>query len=674
MQVDCVSTVCPFCGCGCGINLVVKDGRIVGVEPWKEHPVNEGKNCIKGRNAYGFLYDDSRLKKPMVKKNGSFEEVSWEEALALIAEKLGKAEPNSVGFINSGKCTNEDLYVMQKFARVITKTNNIDNASRFCHSTSVPALMSTVGSGVMSTSEISVGEADCIFIAGVNIKETYPLISRRILMAREKGAKIILSDPRTTVTATTLADIHLPLNAGTDVALVNAMMKVILDEGLEDKEFIEKRTSGFDELKKKLSSFDLNEAEKITGIPVEKIKEAATIYAKAQKSCILFNAGIAQHYAGVENIIALADLALITGNYGKPGTGVNPLRGHINGEGFGDMGPVPAFYPGFKAVNEESAKLFEGYWGVEGLPSKTGLTYMDMVEQCKVLYIMGANTMMSAPDTNRVKNLLGEKDFIVVQDIFMTETAELADVVLPAATWVEKGGTTTEVDRRVQRINKAIEPPGEAKADWQVLCELAGVMGFKEKFAFSSPEEIFEEIRKYVPQYAGITYERLKQAGGIQWPCPSEDHPGTNTMFVEKFSTPDGLGHLQAVEYQNPAELPDADFPYIFTNGRVMFHYHSGTMTRKVAKLASEVPVAMVQINSDDAREKGIKRGDRVTLQSRRGQITAIARPDDSIKKGMLFMPWHFSESSANILTGPSAGPPSKMPEFKFCAVKLEKN
>ena len=291
MQLECVPTVCPYCGCGCGINLVVKDGRIVGVEPWKEHPVNEGKNCIKGRNAYDFLYADGRLERPLIKVNGSFKKASWEKALTLIAEKLRNAEPNSVGFINSGKCTNEDLYVLQKFARVVMKTNNIDNASRFCHSTTVPALVSTVGSGVMSTSEISVGEADCIFIAGVNIKETYPLISRRVLRARDKGAKVILADPRATVTARTLADIHLPLNPGTDVALVNAMMKIILDEGLEDREFIEKRTKGFEELKEHLSSLNMNEVEKITGITIEEIKEVATIYAKAQKGCILIMPG-----------------------------------------------------------------------------------------------------------------------------------------------------------------------------------------------------------------------------------------------------------------------------------------------------------------------------------------------------------------------------------------------
>jgi formate dehydrogenase major subunit len=450
------------------------------------------------------------------------------------------------------------------------------------------------------------------------------------------------------------------------------MMKAILDEGMEDKEFIEKRTKGFTELKDYLSSLNLSELERITGIPADMTKEAARIYAKAETSCILYNAGVAQHAAGVGIIQALADLAMLTGNYGRPGTGVNPLRGHVNGEGFGDMGPIPVFYPGFKSVNEESAKLFEDYWGVKGLPSKPGLTYMDMIEKCNVLYIAGANPMMSAPDTNSVKKMLEAKDLLVVQDIFMMETAELADVVLPAASWVEKDGTTTEIDRRVQRIGKAIEPPGEAKPDWKIICELAEMMGMGEKFKFNSPQEIFEEIRECVPQYAGITYDRLKKAGGIQWPCPKEDHPGTDTMFVEKFGTPDGLGHFQVAEYKQPPEVTDEEYPYAFINGRIIFHYHSGTMTRKTEKLNNEVARAIVEVNTEDASERGIKDGDEITLKSRRGMIKAIAKPTDNIGKGVLFMPWHFSESSPNVLTGPSAGPPSKMPEFKFCPVRME--
>ncbi len=672
-SIEHVPTICPYCGCGCGIYLVVKDEEVVGMEPWKDHRVCEGKNCQKGRNAHLFSNSDQRLQRPLVKKNGVFQEVSWEDALRLIADKLQHVDAGAVGFINSAKCTNEDLYVIQKFVRVVKKTNNMDNASRFCHSTTVPALISTVGSGVMPTSTTSIEQADCIFVVGPNLQETYPIIARRVIRARQKGAKVVVIDPRRTVTARNLADLYLQIYPATDNALINGIMRIIIDEGLEDKKFIEERTTGFDDLRNYLTTLDLKDTKKITDIPLGTIKEAALTYAKAKKACILYNCGIAQHVAGIDNIKALADLALLTGNYGKPGTGVNPLRGHANGEGFGDMGPLPVFYPGFQKVNEETAKRFEDIWGVKDLPSTPGMTYMDMVEKCKVLYIVGANPMLSAPDTNSVRRALGDKDFLVVQDIFMTETAELADIVLPAASFMEKNGTITGVDRRVQRMNKAVEPVGHAKPDWVIFCEMAKMMGYGKQFSFTTPAQIFEEIRKCVPQYKGITYERLKSASGIQWPCPTEDHPGTEVMFVEKFPTADGLGHFQVAEYKPPLELPDEEYPYIFTNGRVISHFHTGTMTRRTKRLNDESPHGFAEINRADAHELAIGNGDEVILKSRRGEIKTFARVTDDIRNGLIFMPWHFSACAPNVLTGPTAGPPSKMPEFKFCAVRIEK-
>jgi formate dehydrogenase alpha subunit len=672
MMLDYTPTVCPYCGCGCGIHLVVKDGRIIGVEPWKEHPVNEGKNCPKGRNAFHFLYAQGRLERPLVRDNGALRETSWEEALEIVAARLTDADPGSVGFVNSGKLSNEDLYVLQKLVRCALKTNNMDNCSRFCHSTTVPALVSTVGSGVMPTSQTDIEQADCILIAGVNVKETYPLIARRILRARRRGTRVIVADPRRTATARHLADIHLQLKAGTDVALANAMSKVIIEEGLQDDGFIITRTQGVEGLKAYLAAADLDELSELADVPLDMIREAARTYARAERSCILYNAGIAQHVAGIGNIQALANLALLTGNYGKPGTGVNPLRGHLNGEGFGDMGPLPVFYPGFAPVNGETAARFERHWGVAGLPSEPGMSYMDMLEKCDVLYVIGANPMASAPDTGRVEALLSRKAFLVVQDIFMTETAALADVVLPAAAWAEKDGTVTEVDRRVQRIGKAIDPPGEAKPDWEVFCKLAKMMGAQGGFDYGCAEDVFEEIRKTVRQYAGITYKRLERAGGIQWPCPSEDHAGTRTMFVDRFATPDGSGHFQIVEYRGPVEVTDQEYPYVLTNGRLIFHFHSGTMSRRTKRLDDEAPTGFVEMNSQDARETGIADGQAVRVISRRGKVTAMARVTDDIRRGVLFMPWHFSESGPNVLTGPSAGPPSKMPEFKFCAARIE--
>ena len=673
-ELEYVPTICPYCGTGCGIYLVVKDGEIVGVEPWKEHPVNEGKNCPKGKNAYGFIYGDDRLEKPLIKENGSFREATWEEALGLIADKLKGADSNSVGFINSGRTTNEDLYVLQKFGRCVMKTNNMDNASRFCHSTTVPGLLSTVGAGVMETSSISMKKADCIIIAGTNIHETYPLIARRAREAKDKGATVVVIDPRKTATVSNYADIHLQLNPATDIALVNGLMKIIIEEELEDKEFIESKTSGFDELKKHLSGLDMGELEKITGVSRDLMREAAEAYAKAEIGCITYNAGEAQHAQGVGNIQVLADLTLLTGNQGKPGAGINPLRGHINGEGFGDMGPIPVFYPGFVPVSEEGAKKFEDLWGVEGLPPENGMSYMDMVEKCSILYVMGANPMVSAPDTNRVRSLLKDKDLLVVQDLFMTETVELADIVLPAQTWAEEEGTVTETDRRVQLMNKAVNGPGDAKPDWMPFCELAKLMGYDNKFDFKSAEDIFEEVRKVIPTYAGISYERLKQAGGIQWPCPSEEHPGTDTMFADgKFKTPDGLGHFQVVEHKPPAEPVDEEYPYALCTGRILFHYHTGAMSRRTEKLNFEVHEAFVEINPEDAKEKGIEDGEVLVVKSRRGEIRPVARVTDDVPKGMLFVPWHFAECAGNVLTGPAAGPPSKMPEYKYVAVNIEK-
>jgi len=438
MSIEYVPTICPYCSCGCGIYLVVKDGEIIGQETWKEHPINEGANCPKGKNAYEFLYSEDRLKMPLVRKNGELQETSWEEALDLAASKFKEATPETFGALGSGKTSNEESYVLQKFVRVAMGTNTIEYVGRLCHSSAVAALLPAVGSGVMQTSQPEIELADCIFLAGVNIQETFPMIARRVLRAKARGAKVIYTDPRTTATAKYLADIHLPLRVGTDAALINAMMSVILSEELEDKEFIASRTAEIEELRDFLSKVDLREAEEITGVTVEKIKEAAITYAKAERACILYDQGICQHIVGADNVRIHADLALLTGNIGKPGTGVNSMRGQINGEGTGDMGCLAVFYPGFKRVGEESAKFFEDAWGVEGLPTKPGFLYMDMLYKCPYLYIVGTDPMMAVPDTNNLKKALEKASFLVVQDIFLTEIGKLADVVLPAATWVEQ--------------------------------------------------------------------------------------------------------------------------------------------------------------------------------------------------------------------------------------------
>jgi len=673
MSIECVPTICPYCSCGCGINLIVKDGKIIGQEPWKEHPVNEGANCPKGKNAYEFLYSEDRLKTPLIRKNGKLQEASWDEALELIASKLKEATPENFGFIASCRNSNEDAYVMQKFTRVVMGTNNIEYCGRLCHSPAAAALIPAMGSGAMQTSQPEIELADCIFLAGVNLRETFPLIARRVLRAKARGAKVIYTDPRKTTTARHLADIHLQLRSGTDAALINAMMSVILAEGLEDKEFIASRTAGFDELRDFLAKVDLKEAAEITGVPVEKIKEAAITYAKAERGCILYDQGMSQHYVGTDNVRNHANLALLCGHAGKPGSGVNSMRGQINGEGSGDMGCLCVFYPGFKRVGEDSAKVFEEAWGVTNLPTKPGITYIDMLYKCPYLYIVGGDPMMVVPDVNNVKKALEQANFLVVQDIFPTEISKLAHVVLPAASWVEREATHTWIDRRVQKIEKLVDPPGEARPDWQIICQLAERMGYKDKFNYSSAGEIFEEIRRCVPQYKGISYDRLNQTvGGIHWPCPAEDHPGTPTMFLEKFNTPDGLGHFQAVEYKPPAEVPDEEYPYFLTTGRSIFHYHTGVMTRRTPKLIDEVPRSYVEVNPEDADKAGVKDKDMVTLTTRRGTMETEARVTDEVPLGLLFVPFHFTNACANVLTISALDPSAKCAETKVCAVKME--
>jgi len=672
MSIEYISTICPYCSCGCGINLVVEGGRIIGQEPWKEHPINEGANCPKGKNSYEFLYSKDRLKLPLVRKNGTLQETPWEEALDLVSSKLKEATPENFGFIASCRNSNEDAYVMQKFTRVVMGTNNIEYCGRLCHSPAAAALIPAMGSGAMQTSQPEIELADCLFLAGVNLMETFPMIMRRVLRAKARGARVIYTDPRKTATARYLADIHLQLRSGTDAALISAMMSIILAEGLENKEFITSKTAGFDELRSSLSKVDLKEAEEITGVPLEKIREAAITYARAERGCILYDQGMSQHYVGTDNVRIHANLALLCGHAGKPGSGVNSMRGQINGEGSGDMGCLCVFYPGFKRVSEESAKFFEQAWEVDNLPTRPGITYIDMLYKCPYLYIVGGDPMMVVPDVNNLKKTMEKANFIVVQDIFLTEIGKLADVVLPAATWVEREATHTWIDRRVQKINKVVAPPGEARPDWQIICELAEKMGYKNKFNFASSGDIFEEIRSCVPQYKGITYERLSRTvGGIHWPCPSEEHPGTPTMFLEKFGTPDGLGHFQVVEYKPPAEVPDEEYPYFLTTGRSVFHYHTGVMTRRTPKLIDEIPRGFVEVNPQDAIKVGVNDKDVVTIKTRRGSIEAEAKVTDEVPPGLLFVPFHFPDSCANVLTISALDPSAKCAETKVCAARM---
>jgi formate dehydrogenase (coenzyme F420) alpha subunit len=682
MELKYVPTTCPYCGTGCGFNIVEKDGTAVGIEPWHRAPVNAGKLCQKGRYAYEFIHSKDRLVKPLIRKKGKLVEVSWDEALNLIAEKFMTFLPEEIACLSSARTSNEENYLMQKFARAVLKTSNIDHCARLCHSSTVAGLAVVFGSGAMTNSISDLEESKCIFIIGSNTLEQHPLIGRRLILAKKKGAKIICADPRFTPTAKQ-ADIHLSMYSGTDVALLNGLMHHIIENGWEDSAFISKRTKNFDELKAVVMQdiYSLPHVSKITGIPGEDLKTTAEWIAQSKPSALLYSMGITQHTVGVDNVRSTANLMLLTGNLGVPGGGVNPLRGQNNVQGACDMGCLPDVYPGYhKIADPENYRKMESIWGVSGLPKTPGFTVTELMEQLaegtstvKCMYVMGENFMLSDPDLNKVRKAMNNLDFLVVQDLFLSETANLADVVLPAACYAEKNGTQTNTERRVQRIRKAVEPPGDAKADWRIICELAERMGYGKQFSYLNEAEIFEEIAKVTPQYGGMSYERLKNPNSLQWPCPDKTHPGTPILHTEKFSTPDGLAEFSGIEWKPPAEVPDAEYPLILTTGRNIWHWHTGTMTRRSKTLASEVRTGWVELHPDDAKKLGVSNREKIRVVSRRGSIEIPSMVTEDIKPGVVFIPFHFKECAANLLTNGALDPVAKIPEYKACAVKIEK-
>ena len=681
VEIKYVPTICPYCGTGCGINFVVKDDKIVGVEPYKRHPVNEGKVCPKGNFGYEFINREDRLTTPLIKENGEFREASWDEALDLVANKLKEVsdeDPNKVGFYACARSPNENIYITQKLARVACGTQNVDHCARICHGPTVAGLATTFGSGAMTNGFDSIKEADYIFCIGSNSMEAHPLFGRKLIQAQKNGAKLVVLDPRYTPTAK-IADEYVQFETGTDVALMNGMIKVIIDNDLQDDEFIKNRTKGFDELKETVQKYDLETVSEITHISPETIKELAIEYASADKAAIVYSLGITEHSHGADNVMSTANLAMLTGNIGRQGTGVNPLRGQNNVQGACDMGALPSDYVGYRKVaDQETTDWFNEYYGTN-LPAKPGLTLVEMMNaghsgDLKVLYIHGEDPVLSDADIKHTKEALGNLDMLIVQELFMTDTAQCADVVLPAAGWGEQEGTFTNGERRVQCLHKAQEPPEGAKLDWKIMEEIAVRMGVpREKFHYESSEEIFEEIRECAPIFAGMNRERLDTPEALHWPCPSVDDPCQPLMHKDKFAHPDGLGVFQALEHRGPVEVPDEEYPLLLTTTRVLFHYHAA-MTRRCKTLDNEVKTGFIDINTDDAKELGIINGEIVKASSRRGEIEIPARVTDDIKKGIVNIPMHFTECAANMLTNSdSFDPKCKMVELKACAIKVEK-
>lgn len=517
-------------------------------------------------------------------------------------------------------------------------------------------------------------ESSCILITGSNTTEAHPLVASHIFKAKERGAKIIVIEPRQ-IQMAYHADLYLRQRPGTDVAWINGMMNIILNNGWEDKEFIASRTEGFEALQEKVKEYTPDKVEQITGIPKDDLTKAAEMYAKSGKSAIIYCMGITQHISGVDNVLSCANLAMLTGNVGKRGTGVNPLRGQNNVQGACDIGGLPNVLTGYQNVTDETArKKFEDAWGVKIQP-QNGITLMEMMQGAsegtiKGMFILGENPLMSDPDITHVKEALKKLELLVVEEIFPSDTTALAHVVLPGASWAEKEGTYTNTDRRVQLIRKAVEPPGEARADWQILCDIGKKMSPK-GFDFASPRGIFNEIATLTPIYAGISYNRLLKNGGLQWPCRTPNDPGTEVLHANSFSR--GKGLFNAIDFREPAELPDKEYPLTLTTGRSAFHFHTGTVTRNSPTLESELHEAYLEMNPDDARKLNVAEDEIVKVASRRGEIRIKLHITDRIGKGILFMPFHFAEAAANTLTNSALDPVAKIPEYKVCAVKTEK-
>ncbi len=671
-------TVCPYCGTGCMFYLVSDGGKLVGVEPSVTHPVSRGGLCVKGWNAFAFVHHPERLTTPLVRRDGVLQPASWDEALDLVVTGLQAVQEkhgsDAVMFASSAKATNEENYLLMKLARAVFGTNNIDHCARLCHSSTVTGLAETFGSGAMTNSISCIDETDVILVIGSNTTEQHPLIGSRILNAVQNGTGLIVADNRR-IRLARHAALHLRHKNGSDVALLNGIMHVIIAEGLVDEEFVATRTENYAAQAAAVAEWTPEKAAAATGLEAGEIVAAARLFAGAKRAMILYSMGITQHSHGVDNVRCVAALAMLTGNVGRPGTGVNPLRGQNNVQGGCDMGALPDLYSGYQKVADPLVRdRFARAWGVPSLPAAPGLPLTRAMNaasegRLQALFVMGENPMLSDPDQGHARKVLEGLELLVVQDIFLTETAALADIVLPAACYAEKEGTFTNTERRVQRARKAVESPGTARADWEIICDIALRAGYR-GMCYHDPREVMDEIASLTPLYGGIAYDRL-DPHGLQWPCPDRNHPGTPLLHLEHFTR--GLGHFSPARYRLPAELPDDRYPFVLTTGRTYFHWHTGSMTRRSHLLDREEPRSFIEIHPDDAARLGVRDHDRLQVASRRGEVQTEARVTTMVVPGVLFMPFHFAEGAANALTNNALDPESSIPEFKVCAVRVER-
>jgi formate dehydrogenase alpha subunit len=688
------STVCGYCGVGCRVDLHLADGRIVGTSPDWRAPANHGLLCVKGRFGWGYVHHPERLRRPLVRRalldgqGQDMVETDWDTALDLVVKgllRIRERHGDALGFLASAKCSNEENYLFQKLARQLFTTNNVDHCARLCHAPTVVALTQALGSGAMTNSmDDLVNEARCVFVIGSNTTEQHPVLGMRLRRAaKQRGLPIIVADPRR-IPLVDAAALYLPIRPGTDIALLNALAHELIAQGWVDRDFIAGRTEGFEALAESVRDDTPERASEVTGVPAADIRRAARLLWQHRPGALVFAMGITQHTCGTDNALACTNLQLLLGNLGVPGGGVNPLRGQNNVQGASDMGALPDVLPGYAPVTDAAARhRFDEAWGAS-LPSKPGLTVTEMLDgalagRIRGLWILGENAAMTDPDLTHARRCLSACEFLVVQEIFPSETSRFAHVVLPAAASVEKAGTFTNTERRVQRFDAGPAAPGEARPDWWVIAEvarrvrrLAGAPAATSRYGewrHGSPAEIMDEIAALTPIYGGISHARLGHAG-LQWPCPAPGHPGTPVLHVETFSR--GRARFTPVRHRGPAESPDAEYPLVLTTGRVLEHYHSGTMTRRVPALDWLVPSAVVEMHARDAEQRAIREGGAVRVRSRRGAVTAVAHVSTDITPGTIFMPFHFAEAAANVLTHAALDPIAKIPEYKVCAVAVE--
>lgn len=680
-----VRTTCPYCGVGCQIELLVQDGKIVRSNGVEGVLPNDGRLCVKGRFGYEFVHSPDRLTVPLIRKNGELVESTWDEALTLIAQKFSEIKekygPDSLAGYASAKCTNEDNYIFQKFIRTVFGTNNIDYCTRLCHASTVTAMLKSIGDGAGSNSIEDFENTDCLVVTGNNIIETHPITATYVKRGAARGMKIIVIDPKWTPLVP-YATLWLQPRLGTDVALLNGIVREIIANNWVDHNFIESRIESgmqaFVELKDLVEKYTPETTEKITGVPAPKIKDAARIYGTAKTAMVATGMGMSQQVTGTHNVFSLLNMILITGKIGKERCGIDPPRGQNNVQGATDVGCHPAFYPGYIPVtNAENRRKVAEVWGVpfEKLSDRPGLTTVEIMQaayhgKIKGLYIMGENPMISDPNLNHTEEALKKLDFLVVQDIFHTETTRFAHVVLPASTWAEKNGTFVNSDRRVLRVRKAVDCPGQAREDWRIIHELAARMG-KPMPNYRDEAEIFDELARVTPIMAGISHARLEHHG-IQWPCPTPDHPGTPTLYLDKFNTPTGKAKLFPVEHVDQTERATTEYPFILNSGRILYHYHTGTMSRRNKALTNFTNNPYVLMHPNDASKLGIKHGEKVRITSSRGALETHVRIADEVLEGELFMPWHYTEAQVNRLTRDELDPYSRIAPFKISAVRVE--